>query len=142
MPLNKLKNLNRSAARPHAFTVLWVFKHGRSTCTRLIRTVSISLDQAALGLTLQANRWKRYLSYYKNQRACVRDQNLQPHFITLCAENHRYEMRAFDQGLLSYEQSWISAFLEYEATPMPACSVTARPGASYRRQFISPQPFK
>ena len=142
MPLNKIKNLNRSAARPHAFIVLWVFKHVRRICTRLMGTVSISLHQTAPGLSCNANRWRRHLPYDKNKRACVRDRNFQPHFISPRAENHLCKLRAVDQGPFSHEQSLISVFPGYWATTMPACSVTASPDATCRRQFMSPQPFK
>ena len=61
MPRNKIKKLNRSAARPHAFIVLWVFKHVGRICTRLMGTLSISLHQAAPGLSRHANQWKHHL---------------------------------------------------------------------------------
>ena len=129
MPRNKIKNLNQSAALPHAFIVLWVFKHGRSICTRLMGTVSISLHRTAPGLSHHANRWKHHLPYDKKQRGCVRDHNFPPHFITPRAESHLCKLRGVDQGPSSYKQSWISELLGYGAMTMPARSGTARPGA-------------
>ena len=125
MPRRRVKQLNWGAERRNAFIEFRVFWHGRINRADLIETFGISLQQASLDLAGYADQWKRNLIYDKSQRAYVRGRNFQPHFITLSAEDYFAQLRAVDQGLVSREQSWISVFPGYGATPTPARGVAA-----------------
>ena len=123
MPHKHVKQLNWGAERRNAFIEFRVFWHGRINRSDLMETFGISLQQASLDLSGYAEQWKRNLVYDKSQRAYVRGKNFTPHFITPSAEDYFAQLRAVDQGLVSREQSWISVFPGYGATPMPARGV-------------------
>jgi hypothetical protein len=125
VPRKKVKQLNWGAERRNAFIEFRVFWHGRINRSDLIETFGISLQQASLDLAGYADQWKRNLVYDKSQRAYVRGRNFQPNFITPSAEDYLAELRAVDQGLVSRQQSWISVFPGYGATPTPARGVKA-----------------
>lgn len=116
----KAKQLNWSASRRNEFIEFRVFWHGRINRADLMDTFGISLQQASLDLTRYSERWKRNLVYDKSQRAYVRGKAFKPRFITLSAEDYLAQLRAVDQGLVSRDQSWISVFPSYGATPTPA----------------------
>jgi len=119
----KAKQLNWSASRRNEFIEFRVFWHGRINRAGLMDTFGISLQQASLDLTRYSERWKRNLVYDKSQRAYVRGKAFKPHFITPSAEDYLSHLRAVDQGLVSPDQSWISVFPSYGATPTPARGV-------------------
>lgn len=125
MPRKKVKQLNWGAERRNAFIEFRAFWHGRINRADLIETFGISLQQASLDLAGYADQWKRNLIYDKSQRAYVRGRNFQPNFITPNAEDYLAQLRAVDQGLVSREESWISVFPGYGATPTPARGVKA-----------------
>ena len=123
MPQKQVKQLNWGAERRNAFIEFRVFWHGRINRSDLMETFGISLQQASLDLSGYSDKWKRNLVYDKSQRAYVRGKNFTPHFITPSAEDYFAQLRAVDQGLVSREQSWISVFPGYGATPTPARGV-------------------
>jgi hypothetical protein len=123
VPHKLVKQLNWGAERRNAFIEFRVFWHGRINRSDLMETFGISLQQASLDLSGYSDQWKRNLVYDKSQRAYVRGKNFTPHFITPSAEDYFAQLRAFDQGLVSREQSWISVFPGYGATPTPARGV-------------------
>ncbi len=123
MPHKHVKQLNWGAERRNAFIEFRVFWHGRINRSDLMETFGISLQQASLDLSGYAEQWRRNLVYDKSQRAYVRGKNFTPHFITPSAEDYFAQLRAVDQGLVSREQSWISMFPGYGATPTPARGV-------------------
>ena len=123
MPHKQVKQLNWGAERRNAFIEFRVFWHGRINRSDLMETFGISLQQASLDLSGYSDKWKRNLVYDKSQRAYVRGKNFTPHFITPSAEDYFAQLRAVDQGLVSREQSWISVFPGYGATPTPARGV-------------------
>ncbi|MCC5993914.1 MAG: WYL domain-containing protein [Rhodobacteraceae bacterium] len=123
MPRRRVKQLNWGAERRNAFIEFRVFWHGRINRADLIETFGISLQQASLDLAGYADQWKRNLIYDKSQRAYVRGKAFKPRFITPSAEDYLAHLRAVDQGLVSHDQSWISVFPSYGATPTPARGV-------------------
>ena len=123
MPRRQVKQLNWGAERRNAFIEFRVFWHGRINRADLMEKFGISLQQASLDLSGYADRLKRNLVYDKSQRAYVRGQNFKPRYITPSAEDYLAQLRAVDQGLVSREQSWISVFPGYGATPTPARGV-------------------
>lgn len=123
MPRRRVKQLNWGAERRNAFIEFRVFWHGRINRADLIETFGISLQQASLDLAGYADQWKRNLIYDKSQRAYVRGNAFKPRFITPSAEDYLAHLRAVDQGLVSQDQSWISVFPSYGATPTPARGV-------------------
>jgi len=123
VPRRQVKQLNWGAERRNAFIEFRVFWHGRINRADLMEKFGISLQQASLDLSGYADRLKRNLVYDKSQRAYVRGQNFKPRYITPSAEDYLAQLRAVDQGLVSREQSWISVFPGYGATPTPARGV-------------------
>ena len=123
MPHKHVRQLNWGAERRNAFIEFRVYWHGRINRSDLMETFGISLQQASLDLSGYAEQWSRNLVYDKSQRAYVRGKNFTPHFITPSAEDYFAQLRAVDQGLVSREQSWISVFPGYGATPTPARGV-------------------
>lgn len=123
MPRKKVKQLNWGAERRNAFIEFRVFWHGRINRADLIDTFGISLQQASLDLAGYADKWKRNLIYDKSQRAYIRGKAFKPRFIRPSAEDYLAHLRAVDQGLVSHDQSWISVFPSYGATPTPARGV-------------------
>ncbi len=119
----KAKHLNWSASRRNEFIEFRVFWQGRINRADLMDTFGISLQQASLDLTRYSERWKRNLVYDKSQRAYVRGRAFKPRFITPSAEDYLAQLRAVDQGLVSRDQSWISVFPGFAATPIPARGV-------------------
>lgn len=120
----KAKQLNWSASRRNEFIEFRVFWHGRINRADLMDAFGISLQQASLDLTGYSERWKRNLVYDKSQRAYVRGKAFKARFITASAEDYLAQLRAVDQGLVSRDQSWISVFPSYGATPTPARGVS------------------
>jgi hypothetical protein len=127
VPQKHVKQLNWGAERRNAFIEFRVFWHGRINRSDLMETFGISLQQASLDLSGYSDQWKRNLVYDKSQRTYVRGKNFTPHFITPSAEDYFAQLRAVDQGLVSREQSWISVFPGYGATPTPARGVAPEP---------------
>jgi len=123
VPRRQVKQLNWGAERRNAFIEFRVFWHGRINRADLMEKFGISLQQASLDLSGYADRLKRNLVYDKSQRAYVRGRNFKPRYITPSAEDYLAQLRAVDQGLVSREQSWISVFPGYGATPTPARGV-------------------
>lgn len=121
----KAKQLNWSAEQRNAFIEFRVFWHGRINRADLMDTFGISLQQASLDLTRYSERWKRNLAYDKRQRAYVRGKAFKPRFMTPSADEYFAQLRAVDQGLVSRDQSWISVFPAFAATPIPARGVAA-----------------
>ena len=119
----KAKQLNWSASRRNEFIEFRVFWHGRINRADLMDTFGISLQQASLDLSRYSERWKRNLVYDKSQRAYVRGRAFKPRFITPNAEDYLAQLRAVDQGLVSRDQSWISVFPGFAATPTPVRGV-------------------
>lgn len=123
MPRRQVKQLNWGAERRNAFIEFRVFWHGRINRADLMEKFGISLQQASLDLSGYADRLKRNLVYDKSQRAYVRGRNFKPRYSTPSAEDYLAQLRAVDQGLVSREQSWISVFPGYGATPTPVRGV-------------------
>lgn len=121
----KAKELNWSASRRNAFIEFRVFWYGRINRADLMDTFGISLQQASLDLTRYSERWKRNLAYDKRQRAYVRGKAFKPRFMTPSAEEYFVQLRAVDAGLIPRDQSWISMFPGFAATPTPARGVAA-----------------
>ena len=123
MPRKKIMQLNWSAEQRSAFIEFRVFWHGRINRADLMDTFGISLQQASIDLSRYADQWKRNLVYDKSRRAYVRGRAFKPRFITPSAEDYLAQLRAVDQGLVAREQSWISMFPGYAATPTPVRGV-------------------
>ena len=121
----KAKELNWSASRRNTFIEFRVFWYGRINRADLMDTFGISLQQASLDLTRYSERWKRNLAYDKRQRAYVRGKAFKPRFMTPSAEEYFVQLRAVDAGLIPRDQSWISMFPGFAATPTPARGVAA-----------------
>ena len=125
MPRKKIKQLNWGAEQRNASIEFRVFWHGQINRADLMDTFGISLQQASIDLSRYSDQWKRNLVYDKSQRVYVRGRNFHPKFIKPSAEDYLPQLRAVDQGLVSREQSWISVFPGYGATPTPARGVKA-----------------
>ncbi|ARU02443.1 WYL domain protein [Yoonia vestfoldensis] len=84
----------------------------------------VSTQQASLDLNAYIEQAKRNLVYDKSLRTYLRGKHFKPKYLKPDAEEYFAQLRAVDQGLVSAEQSWISFFPSFGATPTPARGVT------------------
>lgn len=83
----------------------------------------VSTQQASLDLNAYIDQAKRNLVYDKSLRTYLRGKHFKPKYLKPDAEEYFAQLRAVDQGLVSAEQSWISVFPGFGATPTPARGV-------------------
>lgn len=83
----------------------------------------VSTQQASLDLNAYIEQAKRNLVYDKSLRTYLRGKLFKPKYLKPDAEEYFAQLRAVDQGLVSAEQSWISFFPSFGATPTPARGV-------------------
>jgi hypothetical protein len=84
---------------------------------------AVSTQQASLDLNAYIDQAKRNLVYDKSLRTYLRGKQFKPKYLKPDAEEYFAQLRAVDQGLVSAEQSWISVFPGFGATPTPARGV-------------------
>ncbi len=83
----------------------------------------VSTQQASLDLNAYIEQAKRNLVYDKSLRTYLRGKLFKPKYLKPDAEEYFAQLRAVDQGLVSAEQSWISFFPSFGATPTSARGV-------------------
>ena len=84
----------------------------------------VSTQQASLDLNAYIEQAKRNLVYDKSLRTYLRGKHFKPKYLKPDAEEYFGQLRAVDQGIVSAEQSWISFFPSFGATPTPARGVS------------------
>jgi hypothetical protein len=120
---NKGKKLNWGVERRYEFIEFRVFWHGRINRVDLMDTFGVSSQQASLDLNAYIDQAKRNLVYDKSLRTYLRGKHFKPKYLQPDAEEYFAQLRAVDQGLVGAEQSWISFFPSFGATPTPARGV-------------------
>ncbi|MEN8935883.1 MAG: WYL domain-containing protein, partial [Planktotalea arctica] len=101
-----------------------LFWQGRINRGDLMEAFGVSTQQASLDLNAYIEQAKRNLAYDKRLRTYLRGKHFTPKYLKPDAEEYFAQLRAVDQGLVSSEQSWISFFPGFGATPTPARGVT------------------
>ena len=83
----------------------------------------ISIQQASKDLTNYIEGRKSNLTYDKRLRTYLRGKNFKPRYFQPEAAEYFAQLQAVEHGLVAEEQSWISFFPGYAATPIPARGV-------------------
>lgn len=83
----------------------------------------ISVQQASKDLTNYIEGRKSNLLYDKRLRTYLRGKNFRPRYFEPDAAEYFSQLQAVEHGLVKEEQSWISFFPGYAATPIPARGV-------------------
>ncbi|WP_087210437.1 WYL domain-containing protein [Yoonia vestfoldensis] len=124
MTRKKGKQLNWGVERRYEFIEFRLFWNGRINRGDLMDAFGVSTQQASLDLNAYIEQAKRNLVYDKSLRTYLRGKHFKPKYLKPDAEEYFAQLRAVDQGLVSAEQSWISFFPSFGATPTPARGVT------------------
>ena len=85
----------------------------------------ISQQQASKDLTGYIEGRKTNVTYDRRLRTYLRGKNFKPRYLTPDASEYFSQLQAVEQGLVDEDQSWISQFPGYGATPTPARGVVA-----------------
>ncbi len=123
MARKKGKQLNWGVERRYEFIEFRLFWQGRINRGDLMDAFGVSTQQASLDLNAYIEQAKRNLVYDKSLRTYLRGKNFKPKYLKPDAEEYFAQLRAVDQGLVSADQSWISFFPSFGATPAPARGV-------------------
>lgn len=123
MTRKKDKELNWGVERRYEFIEFRLFWQGRINRGDLMDAFGVSTQQASLDLNAYIEQAKRNLVYDKSLRTYLRGKLFKPKYLKPDAEEYFAQLRAVDQGLVSAEQSWISFFPSFGATPTPARGV-------------------
>ena len=123
MTRKKDKQLNWGVERRYEFIEFRLFWQGRINRGDLMDAFGVSTQQASLDLNAYIEQAKRNLVYDKSLRTYLRGKLFKPKYLKPDAEEYFAQLRAVDQGLVSAEQSWISFFPSFGATPTPARGV-------------------
>lgn len=124
MTRKKGKQLNWGVERRYEFIEFRLFWQGRINRGDLMDGFGVSTQQASLDLNAYIEQAKRNLVYDKSLRTYLRGKHFKPKYLKPDAEEYFAQLRAVDQGLVSAEQSWISFFPGFGATPTPARGVS------------------
>jgi hypothetical protein len=119
----KDKQLNWGVERRYEFIEFRLFWQGRINRGDLMDAFGVSTQQASLDLNAYIEQAKRNLVYDKSLRTYLRGKLFKPKYLKPDAEEYFAQLRAVEQGLVSAEQSWISFFPSFGATPTPARGV-------------------
>lgn len=123
MTRKKDKQLNWGVERRYEFIEFRLFWQGRINRGDLMDAFGVSTQQASLDLNAYIEQAKRNLVYDKSLRTYLRGKLFKPKYLKPDAEEYFAQLRAVDQGLVSADQSWISFFPSFGATPTPARGV-------------------
>jgi len=120
----KGKQLNWGVERRYEFIEFRLFWQGRINRGDLMDAFGVSTQQASLDLNAYIEQAKRNLLYDKRLRTYLRGKHFKPKYLKPDADEYFAQLRAVDQGLVSAEQSWISFFPSFGATPTPVRGVS------------------
>jgi hypothetical protein len=119
----KGKQLNWGVERRYEFIEFRLFWQGRINRGDLMDAFGVSTQQASLDLNAYIEQAKRNLVYDKSLRTYLRGKHFKPKYLRPDADEYFAQLRAVEQGLVSSDQSWISFFPSFGATPTPARGV-------------------
>lgn len=117
------KGVNWSVERRFEFIEFRVFWQGHINRRDLMETFGISVQQASKDLSAYIEGRKSNLVYDRRLRTYLRGKNFKPRYLEPDAAEYFAQLQAVEQGLVAEDQSWISVFPGYAATPVPARGV-------------------
>jgi hypothetical protein len=117
------KGVNWSVERRYEFIEFRLYWQGNINRSDLTEAFGISVQQASKDLANYIEGRKSNLSYDKRLRTYIRSKNFKPRYFQPDAAEYFAQLQAVELGLVSEEQSWISFFPGYAATPVPARGV-------------------
>ena len=117
------KGVNWSVERRYEFIEFRLYWQGNINRSDLTEAFGISVQQASKDLSNYIEGRKSNLFYDKRLRTYIRSKNFKPRYFQPDAAEYFAQLQAVELGLVSEEQSWISFFPAYAATPVPARGV-------------------
>jgi len=117
------KGMNWSVERRYEFIEFRLYWQGKINRSDLMEAFGISIQQASKDLANYIDGRKSNLSYDKRLRTYIRSKNFRPRYFQPDAAEYFAQLQAVELGLVSEEQSWISFFPGFAATPVPARGV-------------------
>ena len=117
------KGANWSVERRYEFIEFKLYWQGNINRSDLMETFGISIQQASIDLARYIEGRKSNLTYDKRLRTYLRGKNFKPRYFQPDAAEYFAQLQAVEQGLVAEDQSWISFFPGYGATPVPARGV-------------------
>ena len=117
------KGVNWSVERRYEFIEFRLYWQGNINRSDLMEAFGISVQQASKDLTNYIEGRKSNLTYDKRLRTYLRGKNFRPRYFQPDAAEYFAQLQAVEHGLVAEEQSWISFFPGYAATPIPARGV-------------------
>jgi predicted DNA-binding transcriptional regulator YafY len=117
------KGMNWNVERRYEFIEFRLYWQGNINRSDLMEAFGISVQQASKDLTNYIEGRKSNLTYDKRLRTYLRGKNFKPRYFQPDAAEYFAQLQAVEHGLVAEEQSWISFFPGYAATPIPARGV-------------------
>ena len=117
------KGVNWNVERRYEFIEFRLYWQGNINRSDLMEAFGISVQQASKDLTNYIEGRKSNLTYDKRLRTYLRGRNFRPRYFQPDAAEYFAQLQAVEQGLVAEEQSWISFFPSFGATPTPARGV-------------------
>ena len=117
------KGMNWNVERRYEFIEFRLYWQGNINRSDLMEAFGISVQQASKDLTNYIEGRKSNLTYDKRLRTYLRGKNFKPRYFQPDAAEYFAQLQAVEHGLVAEEQSWISFFPSYAATPIPARGV-------------------
>lgn len=114
------KGANWSVERRYEFMEFRLYWQGKINRGDLMEAFGISVQQASKDFANYIEGRKSNLTYDKRLRTYLRGKNFRPRYFEPDAAEYFSQLQAVEQGLVSEDQSWISFFPGYAATPAPA----------------------
>ena len=117
------KGANWSVERRYEFIEFRLYWQGNINRRDLMETFGISIQQASIDLARYIEGRKSNLTYDKRLRTYLRGKNFKPRYFKPDAAEYFAQLQAVELGLVAEDQSWISFFPGFAATPIPARGV-------------------
>ena len=117
------RGMNWNVERRYEFIEFRLYWQGNINRSDLMEAFGISIQQASKDLTNYIEGRKSNLTYDKRLRTYLRGKNFKPRYFQPEAAEYFAQLQAVEHGLVAEEQSWISFFPGYAATPIPARGV-------------------
>ena len=117
------KGANWSVERRYEFIEFRLYWQGKINRSDLMEAFGISIQQASNDLAKYIEGRKSNLVYDKRLRTYLRGKNFKPRYFQPDAAEYFAQLQAVEHGLVSEDQSWISFFPGFAATPIPARGV-------------------
>lgn len=117
------KEMNWNVERRYEFIEFKLYWQGNINRSDLMEAFGISVQQASKDFANYIDGRKSNLTYDKRLRTYIRGKNFKPRYFQPDAAEYFAQLQAVEHGLVAEEQSWISFFPDFAATPIPARGV-------------------